>query len=90
MQESLYRVILKLEDGKKDRMKLSKLLKEQYNNTPAGDELYQTIKLLGYKDFYEFVDDNPEVVEQIMQWITGIPEFEQKLSDAGMEDSGYY
>jgi hypothetical protein len=61
----------------------------------ASRDLDEIFGALGYRQgFDEFIEDNPGCVEVIMEWIGGISDFQQKLSqeydNEELENLGFY
>ena len=64
-------------------------------NESASRDLDEIFGALGYRQgFDEFIEDNPGCVEVIMEWIGGISDFQQKLSQEfdndELENLGFY
>ena len=61
------------------REEASKILKEMSASLDI-ENLYRT---LGYDSFEYFMDDNPGLVDAIIDWASSVPEFRSKLERAG-------
>jgi len=64
-------------------------------NESASRDLDEIFGALGYRQgFDEFIEDNPGCVEVIMEWIGGISDFQEKLSqeydNEELENLGFY
>jgi hypothetical protein len=61
------------------REEASKVLKEM----SASSDIESIYRTLGYDSFEYFMDDNPGLVDAIIDWAIGVPEFRSKLERAG-------
>jgi hypothetical protein len=85
----------KLEKALDDKVSGSGRDQELSINESASRDLDEIFGAIGYRQgFDEFIEDNPGCVEVIMEWIGGISDFQQKLSqeydNEELENLGFY